>query len=172
MKHDWEGLAIIVVFSAVFFLLGVTLGVGVEGATQERHYSKIVNSLTEKLSEVTAERDMALLMSRGKLESFSALVSWYGPGFHGRSTASGDIFDENTLTVAHRELPFGTVLFLENHKNGKSTVARVTDRGPYVAPRTLDVSRKVAEHLGIIEEGVAVIRCRVISIGKVSGGER
>lgn len=81
-------------------------------------------------------------------------ASWYGPGFHGRLTANGERFDENTLTAAHKSLPFNTRLKVTNRSNGKSVVVRINDRGPYIGTRSIDLSKAAAECLGGIGKGV------------------
>lgn len=86
------------------------------------------------------------------------LASWYGPGFHGRLTASGDRFDQNDLTAAHRKLPLGSEVKVTNLENGRSIVVEINDRGPYVAGRVIDLSKAAARRLGIIEEGLAKVR--------------
>lgn len=74
----------------------------------------------------------------------SGLASWYGDYFHGRLTANGEIYNQNELTVAHKSLPFNTYLQVTNLKTGKAVIVRVNDRGPYIPPRTLDLSRAAA----------------------------
>ena len=82
-------------------------------------------------------------------------ATWYGNEFHGNSTANGEIYNQNGLTAAHRTLPFGTLLKLTNEKNGKSVIVRINDRGPFSRGRELDLSKKAAEDLGIINCGYA-----------------
>jgi rare lipoprotein A len=82
-------------------------------------------------------------------------ASWYGPGFHGRRTASGERFDTNDLTAAHRSLPFGTRVRVVNKRTGQSVVVRINDRGPYARGRVIDLSRASAQALGI--SGVAAV---------------
>ncbi|WP_244610595.1 septal ring lytic transglycosylase RlpA family protein [Microvirga pakistanensis] len=82
-------------------------------------------------------------------------ASWYGPGFHGRRTASGETFNTNDLTAAHRTLPFGTRVRVVNKRTGKSVVVRINDRGPYAHGRVIDLSRASAEAIGI--KGVAAV---------------
>lgn len=89
-------------------------------------------------------------------------ASWYGPGFHGQLTASGERFDENAATCAHKTLRFGTRLRVTNLRNGRQAVCRVNDRGPFVAGRVLDVSRGVARRLGMIGSGTAPVRLSII----------
>jgi len=76
------------------------------------------------------------------------LASWYGPGFHGRKTASGERFNAGSLTAAHRTLPFGTRVRVVNRKNGRSIVVRINDRGPYAHGRIIDLSQASARALG------------------------
>lgn len=78
---------------------------------------------------------------------FSGVASWYGPGFHGHTTASGEVYDQYGFTAAHRDLPFGTVLLVSFHD--RSVLLRVTDRGPFIEGRVLDLSQGAAEALGI-----------------------
>ena len=85
----------------------------------------------------------------------SGRASWYGPGFHGRRTASGERFNTNELTAAHRTLPFGTKVRVVNKKTGKSVVVRINDRGPYAHGRVIDLSRASAQAIGI--SGVAPV---------------
>ena len=89
-------------------------------------------------------------------------VSWYGPGFHGRRTANGEVFDTNELTMAHRTLPFGTEVRVTNLANGRSVVLRVNDRGPYVRGRIADLSHAAATRLGFVDDGVTRARIEVI----------
>ncbi len=90
-------------------------------------------------------------------------ASWYGVPFHGRQTASGEIYDMNGMTCAHRTLPFGTLLLVTNLDNGKTTTVRVTDRGPYVSGRIVDLSRGAASSLGMLDTGTAQVELKVVS---------
>lgn len=90
----------------------------------------------------------------------SGKASWYGPGFHGRKTANGEIFNMNAMTAAHKTLPLGTWLQVENKKNGESLIVRVNDRGPYIKGRVLDLSRQAAVRLGLEEQGVGEVTIR------------
>lgn len=89
------------------------------------------------------------------------VASWYGPGFHGRRTASGERFDQNDLTAAHRNLPLGSEVRVTNLENGRTVTVEINDRGPYVKNRVLDLSKAAARRLGIIENGVAKVRIEV-----------
>lgn len=94
--------------------------------------------------------------------AWAGSASWYGDQFHGRLTASGEVYDQHAATCAHRTLDFGTLVRVRNLDNGRSATCRVTDRGPYVAGRVIDVSRAVARRLDMLEAGVAPVRLTII----------
>ena len=81
-------------------------------------------------------------------------ASWYGPGFHNRRTASGELFNMHGLTAAHRTLPFGTKVLVKNAHTGKSVIVRINDRGPYAHGRIIDLSKGAAQALGMNGHGV------------------
>ena len=85
-------------------------------------------------------------------------ASYYGPGFHGKKTATGEKFDQNELTAAHPALPLGTKATVTNLDNGNSVEVEINDRGPYVAGRDIDVSKRAAKELGMSKEGVAPVK--------------
>ncbi len=95
-------------------------------------------------------------------ESFSGMASYYGPGFHGRKTASGKTYDQNSLTCAHKTLPFGTKLQITLLSNGKTVVVQVEDRGPYMDGRVLDLSVAAAKKIGLIGVGVGEVLATVV----------
>lgn len=97
------------------------------------------------------------------LRTDQGMASWYGTTAHGKVTANGEIFNRYSLTAAHRSLPFGTVLRVHNLVNGRYTLVRVNDRGPYIKGRMLDVSRRAADALNMLNRGVAPIAYEVIS---------
>jgi len=90
-------------------------------------------------------------------------ASYYAHRFHGRSTASGETYDETKLTAAHRTLPFGTRIRVTNLENGRKVYLRVNDRGPHRKSRVIDVSYVAARRLGFVREGVARVRVEVAS---------
>jgi rare lipoprotein A len=92
-------------------------------------------------------------------------ASWYGVPFHGRQASNGEIYDMNKLTAAHRTLPFETMVRVTNEKNGKSTVVRITDRGPFVNNRIIDLSYAAAREIDSIGPGVVPVRLEVLSTG-------
>ncbi|MFO1152659.1 MAG: septal ring lytic transglycosylase RlpA family protein [Rhodospirillales bacterium] len=91
----------------------------------------------------------------------SGVASWYGPGFHGRKTASGERFNQYQMTAAHKRLPLGTVATVTNLKNGKSVQVEINDRGPYVRGRIIDLSKAAADHLGMRNSGTTPVRLEV-----------
>jgi rare lipoprotein A len=90
------------------------------------------------------------------------VASWYGESFHGKQAANGEPFDMKALTAAHRTLPLGSVVRVVNLKNGKHAHVKITDRGPYVKNRILDLSRGAAAQLGMTEGGLSVVRVQVV----------
>ena len=88
-------------------------------------------------------------------------ASWYGPGFHGRKTANGEVYDMYGMTAAHKSLKLGTTVRVENLRNGQVAVLRINDRGPYIEKRILDVSKRAAEVLGFRDDGLAPVRISV-----------
>ena len=83
------------------------------------------------------------------------IASWYGPGFHGKTTANGEPYDMYAFTAAHKTLPFGTVVRVVDLDTGRSVVVRINDRGPFVPGRIIDLSYAAAEALGILDRGTA-----------------
>ncbi len=89
-------------------------------------------------------------------------ASWYGPRFHGRRTASGERYDQHALTAAHKTLPFGTMVRVRSLITGREVDVRVTDRGPFVRGRVIDVSRAAAEALGMMGLGIKQVSLHII----------
>lgn len=100
--------------------------------------------------------------------SEEGVASWYGPQFHAKRTASGEVYNMYDLTAAHRILPMQTKIRVTNLENGKSVVLRVNDRGPFVGNRIVDLSYKAAQELDVIRPGTA--RVRVEALGRWPGG--
>lgn len=90
------------------------------------------------------------------------LASWYGHPYHGRASASGEIYDMEKLTAAHRTLPFGTWVRVSNLDNRKVVDVRINDRGPFVASRVIDLSHAAAQQIGMIGPGTAKVRLTII----------
>ncbi|MDP6560561.1 MAG: septal ring lytic transglycosylase RlpA family protein [Candidatus Binatia bacterium] len=94
--------------------------------------------------------------------SQTGVASWYGPGFHGHPTASGEIYDQFKLTAAHRTLPLGSRVIITNLHNGRSLEVSINDRGPFAKRRILDLSYAAARVLGVVGPGTAQVRLEVI----------
>jgi rare lipoprotein A len=100
------------------------------------------------------------------------LASWYGPGFAGRITTSGERFNPHRLTAASVTVPLGSVVKVENPKNGRSVSVRINDCGPFVRGRSLDLSRRAAEKIGITHQGIARLRVTQIKVPPRADADR
>ena len=109
--------------------------------------------------QVEAQID-SLLIEKG-------IASYYGGQFHGRRTANGEIFDKNSLTAAHKILPFGTVLKVTNLKRNTSVIVRVTDRLPMSSKRQIDLSQAAARQLGMLRDGLGTVRIEAIDLDQL-----
>ena len=92
----------------------------------------------------------------------TGIASWYGPNFHGKATANGEIFNQNELTAAHKTLPLPSIVRVTNLENGRSLIVRVNDRGPFAHSRIIDMSKRSAELLGFRNQGTAKVRVQVL----------
>jgi rare lipoprotein A len=110
-------------------------------------------SNNRKLS--TASSSFGVPIERG-------IASWYGPKFHGRFTASGERYDMNEMTAAHRSLPFGTLVGVRNTRTGREVVVRITDRGPYSRNRVIDLSYAAAREVGVVGPGTASVELYLV----------
>jgi len=90
------------------------------------------------------------------------MASWYGPGFHGKQAAIGEIYDQEALTAAHKTLPLSSIVRVTNLQNGKSAILRINDRGPFAYDRIIDLSKASAEKLGIYRAGTAKVRVQFL----------
>jgi rare lipoprotein A len=115
----------------------------------------------DQVSRGSGSRGEALALGSVRFQ-VNGWASWYGPGFHGNQSASGEIFNQNALTAAHRTLPFGTQVLVTNLDNGQSVLVRINDRGPFYGNRIIDLSAAAARVLGLIHTGVAPVRLDVL----------
>jgi len=110
-----------------------------------------------------------LIIKQVDYGSVEGLASWYGPNFHGKNMANGEVYDMHDIVVAHRTLPLGRKVVITNLENGRSIIAPVLDRGPYVMDsqgnytREIDLSYAVAQKLGTIKKGVVLARIEPIN---------
>ena len=123
-------------------------------------YSSAFESDAEK---ITVSKDADPNFASLKMTELGTMTaSWYGPKFHGRLTANGEIYNQLALTAAHKSMPFGTFLKITNLRNGKGVIVRINDRGPYVDGRDLDLSKGTALALGMIKRGVIKVKVEEI----------
>ncbi len=92
----------------------------------------------------------------------TGIASWYGPNFHGKSTANGETYDQYALTAAHRTLPLPSMVRVTNLENGRAIKVRINDRGPFARGRIIDLSRRAAELLGFVNQGTARVRVEIL----------
>lgn len=111
-------------------------------------------------SRVTSDAPSRISVNKNAEQGYA---SWYGPGFQGKTTASGERYNMHHLTAAHRTLPFGTMVRVENLETGQSIDVRINDRGPFVKGRIIDLSKKAAQKIGLLDAGVA--RVQVYPLG-------
>jgi rare lipoprotein A (peptidoglycan hydrolase) len=96
------------------------------------------------------------------LSKMSGVASYYADKFHGRRTSSGEVYDKDGYTCAHRKLPFGTRIRVTNKRNDKSVIVKVTDRGPFSSRLSIDLSRAAATDIGLIDTGIAKVDMEVL----------
>ena len=141
---------------AVIGLVGFTI------ATNEKVSSEIA-VLTEEFAPVLEQNNINTSIIR-YIDRGTMRASWYGPRFHGRLTANGEIYDQNAFTAAHKSLRFGTLLRITNPRTNKSLIVRINDRGPYIPGRQIDLSKAAAEELDVIGSGVKKLKIEEIVI--------
>ncbi len=110
-----------------------------------------------KLVFAAAFSAAAVMASVSTASAQCGKASWYGPGFHGRTTANGERFNQGAMTAAHKSMRFGTKLRVTNKSNGKSVIVRINDRGPYIKGRFLDLSKGAAGKIGMINSGSGAV---------------
>ena len=145
-------------------LRGLKEGLG-EGMNTTRLLAKVLLVLTM----VTLQACMTVpkgLGNYGAGHVERGYASWYGPDFHGRLTASGEIYDQFKMTAAHRLLPLGSVVRVTNAMNGRQVVVVINDRGPFVRGRLIDLSYAAAEQLGAVEQGTLPVLIEVVQMRK------
>jgi len=144
---------------AIGALVGFTVLKGEKNVENERILIEEFVPVTVK--ENTVNTSAVKFIDRGTLKA-----SWYGPKFHGKFTANGEVYNQMALTAAHKNLSFGTLLKITNPKNGKSVIVRINDRGPYIEGRELDLSKGAAIELGILAKGVARVKVQEVALNK------
>ena len=149
----------------VFFIIvvGVLVGFSVlNNAKNGNNEQVLVDEFIPKtIKENNVNISAVKYIDRGTMKA-----SWYGPKFHGKLTANGEIYDQMALTAAHKQLKFGTLLKVTNPKNGRSVLVRINDRGPYIEGRDLDLSKGAAIELGMMRKGVARLKIQEVALGE------
>lgn len=138
---------------------------GVRWAEQVLFNAKIqtgIDRLTEQFADIiVGVNDMFTLQGK----EFRGLASWYDGQFSGKFTASGELFDPNKLTAAHRSLPFETVVRVETQATRMAVIVKINDRGPFTNDRIIDLSPEAAARLGILRKGLTPVIVTIISAG-------
>ena len=144
-------------------VVGVLVGFTVLKSDNNEQIERILidEFVPATVKENTINTSAVELIDRGTMK-----VSWYGPKFHGKMTANGEIYDQMALTAAHKSLSFGTLLKITNPKNGRSVIVRINDRGPYIEGRDLDLSKGAAIELGILRRGVARLKIQEVAVAE------
>lgn len=143
------------------FIVFTTLGMAVKANAAS--VSEYQGSFTETPSPVQVKFEIPKSYSVPLARVYRGEASWYGPGFYGNRTASGDVYRPGTMTAAHRSLPFGTRVRVTNLNNGRSQVVTINDRGPFVGGRIIDLGEGAARALGVKSSGVASVRLEVLN---------
>ena len=135
----------------------------------DEYSSSEATSSDATVEKVNVEREVRKTSpKRTAKHALNGTASWYGPGFHGKKTASGEIYDQTKLTAAHKTLPLGTKARVTNLDNGSAVEVEINDRGPFVGGRIIDLSRAAAGALGLVESGTAPVRVELIGESSVA----
>lgn len=143
-------------------VLGFTIAVLALSVIQGCSISGIPNSSLQNRPDPVEAGSVAVPRSDSPSNVYIGAASWYGPGFNGKKTASGEIFDETKLTAAHRTMPLGRKARVTHLGNGKSVEVLINDRGPYVEGRIIDLSHAAAIALGMIDYGIAKVQVELL----------
>lgn len=142
-------------------LVGFTV---LNSANNEKNEQVLIEEFVPKtVKENNVNTSTVKFIDRGTVKA-----SWYGPKFHGKFTANGEVYDQMALTAAHKHWSFGTLLKVTNLRNGRSVIVRINDRGPYVEGRDLDLSKGAAIELGMLKKGVARLKIQEIALGETT----
>ena len=139
----------IVFFLIFFFLISCTVSPRYNSSNSNYKQTKNNNSVRKKSNQTI----------------YKGISSWYGPNFHGKLTANGEIFDMYGTTAAHKTLPLNSIVRVTNLENYKSIILKINDRGPYVGDRILDCSFGAAKKLGFDKHGTTTVKIEIIEFG-------
>ena len=149
----------------VFFTLAVGALVGFTVLNNEKSEEN-EQILIEEFVPVTVKENTVSTSTVSFIDRGTIKASWYGPQFHGRFTANGEVYDQMAFTAAHKSLRFGTLLKVTNPRNGRSVIVRINDRGPYIEGRDLDLSKGAAIELGLLKKGVGRVKIQEVTLGE------
>jgi len=121
-----------------------------------------------EITSVNNDENVASKSIVNYIDKGDMVASWYGPRFHGKLTANGEIYNQYAFTAASKSLRFGTLLKITNPRNSKSVVVRINDRGPYIRGRQLDLSKGAALALGMMKRGVIRVQVEQLSLKGVN----
>ncbi len=153
--------------SKVLIISGMITLVGFTIITNESTKPPLPVNKTENIT-VNSDKSTANSSIVNYIDKGTMLASWYGPHFHGKQTANGEIFNQMAFTAASKSLRFGTLLKVTNPKNDRSVIVRVNDRGPYIPGRQLDLSKAAALSLGMAKRGVVRVKVAQLSLKGVN----
>lgn len=140
-----------------------SLSQSISAATAPLTTSDNISQVTETALDDTPSTRNESFFPHFKRYFKRGIASWYGPRFHGRMTANGEIFDTNAMTAASKTLPLDTYVQVTNPKNQRSIIVRINDRGPYVGNRVLDLSYSAAKKLGIHKKGTGLVEIKSLT---------
>jgi rare lipoprotein A len=143
--------------------LALLVGFTIVKTEEIKPVTPVINENTATEKENLVETSAISYIDKGYMRA-----SWYGPHFHGRETANGEIYNQMAFTAAHKHMKFGTLLKITNPRNDKSVIVRINDRGPYVRGRQLDLSKAAALQLGMMKRGVIKVRVEQLSLKGVN----
>ncbi len=134
------------------------------GTSTYKKPTKTYNHATMRPYTVHGKRYYPSVVRTG--EVFHGRASWYGPKFHGKLTSNGETYNMYDMTAAHKTLPMNTIVRVTNKNNGRSTIVRINDRGPFVESRIIDLSKKAASKIGMIGTGTAPVRLDILGFAE------
>jgi rare lipoprotein A len=156
-----KSLTKVLIILVMILLVGFTLVTSEANNTREPVNNADITSVNN--DENVASKSIVNYIEKGNM-----VASWYGPRFHGKLTANGEIYNQYAYTAASKSLRFGTLLKITNPRNDKSVVVRINDRGPYVRGRQLDLSKGAALALGMMKRGVIKVQVEQLSLKGVN----
>jgi rare lipoprotein A len=160
VRGGWRLPGLAAIFLAAIFLVGCA---GRQPAANRQPAPPVQPGPEPPAETAKSDASPVIPTPRAGVPFEEGKASWYGAPFHGRQASNGEIYDMNKLTAAHRTLPFNTMVRVTNLNNGKSTTVRITDRGPFVDNRIIDLSYAAAREIESVGPGVVPVRLEILS---------